>query len=140
MELVIKWLSVQLAITLTSGNLRRLIIFWILCWGKFNFLDYHESNLSLMAREIMQLLVNNQFILFSIRSKSTSLRKLLQIILSYFCYFTVISSSFDVQKKKTKQNKKRRPKTDLEKCFQCSVSIKISLDLKVCFFPSNANN
>ena len=28
---------------------------------------------------------------------------------------------------------KKRPKTNLEKCHQCSVSIEISLDLKVCF-------
>ena len=29
--------------------------------------------------------------------------------------------------------KRQRPKTNLEKCYQCSVSIEISLDLKVCF-------
>ena len=39
--------------------------------------------------------------------------------------FTVLSSFFDV--------KKQRPKTNLEKCYQCSVNIEISLDLKICF-------
>ena len=29
--------------------------------------------------------------------------------------------------------KKQRPTTNLEKCYQCSVSIVITLDLKVCF-------
>ena len=32
--------------------------------------------------------------------------------------------------------KKNRPKTNIEKCYQCSVSIEISLDLKV-FLSSN---
>ena len=39
--------------------------------------------------------------------------------------FTVLSSFFDV--------KKQRPKTNLEKCYQCSVNTEISLDLKIYF-------
>ena len=40
-------------------------------------------------------------------------------------HFTVLPSFFDA--------KKQRPKTDLDKSYQCTVSIKISLVLKVCF-------
>ena len=39
--------------------------------------------------------------------------------------FTVLSSVFKVKNQKSK--------TDLEKCCQYSVSIEISVDLKVCF-------
>ena len=39
--------------------------------------------------------------------------------------FTVLSAFFDI--------KKQRPTTNLEKCYQCSVNIEISLNLKVCF-------
>ena len=39
--------------------------------------------------------------------------------------FTVLSSFFDV--------KKQRPTMNLEKCYQYSVNIEISLDLKVYF-------
>ena len=39
--------------------------------------------------------------------------------------FTVLSSFFDV--------KKQRPTMNLEKCYQCSANIEISLDLKVYF-------
>ena len=39
--------------------------------------------------------------------------------------FTVLSSVFKVKNQKSK--------TDLEKCYQYSVSIEISVDLKVCF-------
>ena len=39
--------------------------------------------------------------------------------------FTVLSSFFDV--------KKQRPIMNLEKCYQCSGNIEISLDLKVYF-------
>ena len=39
--------------------------------------------------------------------------------------FIVLSSFLDV--------KKQRPITNLEKCYQCSVNIEISLDLKVYF-------
>ena len=39
--------------------------------------------------------------------------------------FTVLSSFFDI--------KKQRPTMNLEKCYQSSVNIKISVDLKVYF-------
>ena len=42
----------------------------------------------------------------------------------YCRYFTVLSSFFDV--------KKQRPTMNLKKCYQCSVNIEISLDLRVC--------
>ena len=43
-----------------------------------------------------------------------------------YCHnFIVLSYFFDV--------KKQRPKANLEKCYQCSVNIEISLDLKVYF-------
>ena len=43
----------------------------------------------------------------------------------YCINFTVLSSFFDA--------KKQRPKTDLQKCYQCSISLEISPDLKVFF-------
>ena len=43
----------------------------------------------------------------------------------YYHNFTVLSSFFDV--------KRQRPKTNLEKCYQCRVNIEIYLDLKVYF-------
>ena len=43
----------------------------------------------------------------------------------YYRNFTVLSSFFDV--------KKPRPTMNLEKCYQTSVKIEISLDLKVYF-------
>ena len=43
----------------------------------------------------------------------------------YYRNFTVLSSFFDL--------KKQRPKMNLKKCYQCSVNIEISLNLKVCF-------
>ena len=47
-------------------------------------------------------------------------------MISMYCRnFTVLSSFFDV--------KKQRPTMNLEKCYQCSVNIEISLDLKVYF-------
>ena len=46
--------------------------------------------------------------------------------MSRYCLnFTALSSFFYV--------KKQRPKTNLEKCYQSSVNIEISLDVKVCF-------
>ena len=39
--------------------------------------------------------------------------------------FTVFCSFFDI--------KKQKPKTNFEKCYQCSVNIEIFLDLKVYF-------
>ena len=71
----------------------------------------------------MRLLINHQLILILIQSKRISY--LLLKISKYRRNFTVLSSFFDV--------KKQRPKTNLEKCYQCSVNIEISLDLKVYF-------
>ena len=41
-----------------------------------NSLSYYESNLSLIARETMQLLVNHQFIPISVQPKSISLEQI----------------------------------------------------------------
>ena len=91
-----------------------------------NSLSYCESNLLLIARGIIQLLVNHQLIPISIRSKSILLEQiLLEQISTYYPNFTVLSSFFDV--------KKQRPTMNLEKSSQCSVDIEISLDLKVYF-------
>ena len=46
--------------------------------GKFSSLNYHESNLSLIARRTMRLLVNHQLILIAIQSES--------ILLEQICY------------------------------------------------------
>ena len=46
--------------------------------------------------------------------------------MSRYCRnFTALSSFLDV--------KNQRPNANLEECYQCSVSIEISLDVKVCF-------
>ena len=67
--------------------------------GKFSFFSYHESNLSLIARETMRFLVNNQLNPFPIQCKSISLE--------HSCYersqaITVIllSPFFDVRKQR----------------------------------------
>ena len=44
---------------------------------------------------------------------------------SFHFIFNVLSSFFDV--------KKQIPKVDIEQYYQCTVSIGISLNLKVCF-------
>ena len=78
-----------------------------------------------MAQEIMQVLVNQQRIPFPIWIKSTSLGqnccKISQaiVVTSLYVFF------FDV--------KKKRPKTDHLKSYQCSASIDVSHDLKVGF-------
>ena len=73
----------------------------------------------------MRLLVNHQLIAIAIQPNSISWPNLLQKMPRYCPNFTTLSSFFDV--------KKQRPTTNLEKCYQCSVSIVITLDLKVCF-------
>ena len=65
----------------------------------------------------MQLLVNHQLIPIVMQHKSISLEKI--------CYKR--SQGIVIT------HKKQRPKTNLEKCYQCSVNIEISLNLKVCF-------
>ena len=44
--------------------------------GKFSFLSYHESNLSLIARETMRLLVNYQLIPIVTQPKDISLEQI----------------------------------------------------------------
>ena len=77
----------------------------------------------------MRLLVNYQLISLPIRPKCILLEESCyersQIRDHYFRNFTVLSFFVD--------NNKQRPKMDLEKCYHCSVSIEISLYLKVCF-------
>ena len=73
----------------------------------------------------MWLLVNHQLIPIPIQSKSISLEQMLLKISVSCRNFIVLSSFFDV--------KKQRPTMNLEKCYQCSVNIEISLDLKVYF-------
>ena len=73
----------------------------------------------------MRLLVNHQLIPIPIQSKSISLEQMLLKISVSCRNFIVLSSFFDV--------KKQRPTMNLEKCYQCSVNIEISLDLKVYF-------
>ena len=75
----------------------------------------------------MRLLLNHQLIPIAIQPKSISLEQI-----SYqrsqgiaVTSGTTLSSFFNVIK--------QRPKTNLETCYQSSVSIEISLELKVCF-------
>ena len=74
----------------------------------------------------MRLLVNHQIIPIAMQPISISLEQICYkrsqgiAVTSLHCLLF-----FDL--------KKQRPKTNLEKCYQCSVSIEISLDLKVCF-------
>ena len=59
--LVIAWFRAKLTINLTRG--------------KFSSLSYHESNLSLIARETMRLLVNHQLIPIVMQPKSIFLEQ-----------------------------------------------------------------
>ena len=70
--LVIAWFWMQLTINLTNG----LIIFRVLWRGKFSSLSYQESNLSLIVRETMRLLVNHQLIPIAIHPKSIYLEQI----------------------------------------------------------------
>ena len=71
----------------------------------------------------MRLLVNHQLIPIAIQFKSISLEQICYKRSQGIAVTTQLSSFYNV--------KKQRPKTNLEKCFQCSVSTEISLDLKV---------
>ena len=75
----------------------------------------------------MRLLVNYQVVPIAIQPKSISLEQIYYKRSQGIAVITsnALSSFFDV--------KKQKPKTNLEKCYQCSVSIEISLDPKVCF-------
>ena len=63
----------QLTMNLTSCNLGASESFGR---GKFSSLSYRESNLSLIARETMRLLVNHQLIPIAIQPKSISLEQI----------------------------------------------------------------
>ena len=71
----------------------------------------------------MRLLVNHQLIPIAIQFKSISLEQICYKRSQGIAVTTQLSSFYNV--------KKQRPKTNLEECFQCSVSIEISLGLKV---------
>ena len=74
----------------------------------------------------MRLLVNHQPFPFPMRLKSASFEQSYyersQAIALTSQYFLLLSTS-----------KNKKPKTDLEKYYQCSIRFEISLDLKVCF-------
>ena len=94
--------------------------------GKFSSLSYHKSNLSSIAQETKWLLVNYQLISIAIQPKN--------ILLEQICY----KRSQDIAVTSLlcllfSDIKKQRPKTNLKKCYQCSVIIEIFLDIKVCF-------
>ena len=65
--LLIACFRVQSTTNLTSSNK-----------GAFKFFGYHESNVSLIARQAMQLLVNHQLVLFPIQPEI--------ICLEHSCY------------------------------------------------------
>ena len=94
--------------------------------NKISLLDYHESNLSLIAREITQLPVNHQHITFPIRPKSISLAQSLYesfqaiTVTPLYCLLFLMS-------------KNQRPKTSLKKCYQCSVYLKCLCTSKFVF-------
>ena len=73
--LVTAWLRVHLTTNLTSGNQGASEFSESFGGGKFNSI-YHESNLSLSARETMRLLVNHQLITIAIQPKSISLEQI----------------------------------------------------------------
>ena len=74
--LVISWFWVQLTINLTSGNYGASSFSQSFGWGRFSSLSYHESNLSLIARETMRLLVNHQLIPIAIQPNSVCLEQI----------------------------------------------------------------
>ena len=73
----------------------------------------------------MRFLVNHQLIPIAIQPKSISLEQICYKRSQGIAGTLLHSLLFDF--------KKQRPKTNLEKSYQCSVSIEISLELKVCF-------
>ena len=132
--LVIAWFWVQLTINLASGNKGAFKFCESFGREKFIFFSYRESILSLFAWRAMRLLFNLQLIAFSIRPKGISFEqsycKRSQTIIVTSLLFSMSKNvkNFFFQRQKAKTFK-----TDLEKCYQCSVSIEISLDLKVYF-------
>ena len=89
--LVIAWFRAKLTINLTRG--------------KFSSLSYHESNLSLIARETMRLLVNHQLIPIAIQPKSISLEQICYkrsqgiVVTSLHCLLFSTSKSKYLQRK-----------------------------------------
>ena len=79
----------------------------------------------------MRLQVNHHLIPTAIQSESISLEQICYkksqgiTVTSLYCLL------FSTSKKKKK--KKKRLKTNIKKCYHCSVRIEISLGLKVCF-------
>ena len=74
----------------------------------------------------MQLLVNHQLIPVVIHPKIISFEQICCKRSQDIAVTSLHCLLFSTSKSKTK--------TNLEKCYQCSVSIEISLNLKVCFF------
>ena len=70
----------------------------------------------------MRLLVNHQLIQSRYSLKASLLNKSVTKDLKVLPQLPVLSSFFDA--------KKQRPTMNHEKCYQCSVNIEISLDLK----------
>ena len=99
--LVIAWFRVQLTINLTSGNLGASLISESLEQQKFSPLNYHESNLSLIASETIRLLVNHQLIPIAIESKSISLEKVCKKDFKVLSYIHCIVFFFQHQKTKS---------------------------------------
>ena len=86
---------------------------------------FEEWCLSLIARENMRLLINHQLILMAIHSKSISLEQI--------CYKRsqgIVLTSLHCILFSTP---KHRPKTNLEKCYQCSVTLKFVWTSKLVF-------
>ena len=119
------WLQVQSATNLASGKRRSVLIFPV-GRRKLRFLHYNESKLSLIAREIIRLPVNyvklfhpryglKAFLLNKVAAKELKLLSWLQWIVFFF------------------RSQETKDITDFEKYHQCSISIEVSLHLKVCF-------
>ena len=89
--LVIAWFRAKLTINLTRG--------------KFSSLSYHESNLSLIARETIRLLINHRLIPVAMQSKSISLEQICYkrsqgiVVTSLHCLLFSTSKSKYLQRK-----------------------------------------
>ena len=89
--LVIAWFRAKLTINLTRG--------------KFSSLSYHESNLSLIARETIRLLINQRLIPVAMQSKSISLEQICYkrsqgiVVTSLHCLLFSTSKSKYLQRK-----------------------------------------
>ena len=81
--IVIAWIRVQLMIKLMGGNKEAFKFFESFEQGKFSSFIYQESNLLIIIREAMRLLVNYHPIPFPIWSKSN-------ISLEQSCYVLLL--------------------------------------------------